>query len=310
MRRYLAARLLQSLVVILLVSVGTFGMMHLVPGDPVHLLLGESGAFVTTEVLENIRAHWGLDRPWYEQFLSWFGNMLRGDMGQSMVRRGVPVSQMILEAAWVTLQLNVIATALAIAVALPAGIRAAVRRYTGFDYLVMVSATLGIAVPNFWLSLMLIILFALMLGWLPPFGLAGWRGWLLPVVVLATEQTALFARMMRASTIESLSEDYVRTARAKGLGERRVVYLHVLRNALLPVVTVLGYRLAFILSGTIVVETVFALPGLGQLFFSSVIYLDYQVIQAIVLLFTVLVVIGNLVTDLTYALIDPRIRLQ
>jgi ABC-type dipeptide/oligopeptide/nickel transport system permease component len=310
MKRYLAARLLQSLVVILLVSVGTFGIMHVVPGDPVHLLLGESGAFVTTEVMESIRAHWGLDRPWYEQFLVWFGNMLRGDMGQSMVRRGVPVSQMILEAAWVTLQLNVIATALAIAVALPAGILAAVRRYSTFDYLVMVSATLGIAVPNFWLSLMLIVLFALMLGWLPPFGLASWRGWILPIFVLATDQTALLARIMRVSIIESLSEDYVRTARAKGLSERRVVYLHVLRNALLPVVTVLGYRLAFILSGTIVVETVFAVPGLGRLFTSSVLYLDYQVIQAIVLLFTVLVVIGNLVTDLTYGLIDPRIRLR
>jgi peptide/nickel transport system permease protein len=310
MRRYLAVRILQSLTVILLVSIITFGVMHLVPGDPIHLLLGESGAYVTPEVVKNMRAHWGLDRPWYAQFLVWLGNMLRGDLGQSMVRRGVPVSHMILEAAWVTLQLNVIATALAIVTALPAGIRAAVRRYTTFDYLVMVSATLGIAVPNFWLSLMLIVLFALILGWLPPFGLADWRGWILPVFVLATDQTALLARMMRTSTIEVLSEDYVRTARAKGLGERRVVYLHVVRNALLPVVTVLGYRLAFILSGTIVVETVFALPGLGRLFTTSVIYVDYQVVQAIVLLFTVLVVIGNLVTDLTYALVDPRIRLQ
>jgi ABC-type dipeptide/oligopeptide/nickel transport system permease component len=262
------------------------------------------------EVIASIRAHWGLDRPWYEQFFRWFGNMLQGDLGQSVIRRGVPVSAMIADAAWVTLQLNLIATALAVVVSLPLGIVAALRRYSRLDYLVMVLSTLGIALPTFWLALMLIILFGLTLGWVPTFGLGDWRGWILPAVVLATEQTALLARLMRASTIEVLSEDFVRTARAKGVGERGVVYRHVLRNALLPVVTVLGYRLAFILSGTIVVETVFGLPGLGRLFISSVDRLDYQVIQAIVLLFSVVVVIGNLVTDLIYGLIDPRIRLD
>jgi len=307
--RYLAVRTAQGLLIIFLVSLGTFSMMHLVPGDPVSLLLGEGGVPVTKEVIENIRRHWGLDRPWYIQFFTWFGNMLRGDMGQSMVRRGEPVGKMIWEAAWVTFRLNAFSTVLAVAISLPLGVLAAVRRYTWLDYFVMTGSTLGIAMPNFWLSLILIILFAHILGLLPPFGIDSWKGWVLPVIVLASDQTALFARMMRASTLEALSQDYVRTARAKGLSARRVIYNHVVRNALLPIVTLIGYRAAYILSGTIVVETIFAIPGLGQLFTLSVLYRDYQVIQAIVLVFGVLVVVANLLTDLTYAMVDPRIRL-
>lgn len=307
-KRYIGMRILQGLIVIALVSVGTFSLMHLVPGDPVDLMVGE--AQVTGEQLAAIRAHWGLDRPVYMQYLTWIGNMLKGDLGKSMVRPGVEVSKMIGEAAAVTIRLNLIALLFAVVIALPIGIIAAVKRYSALDYFFMIGASLGIALPNFWVGLMLIILFSLILRWLPPFGIMTWKGWILPVIVLASEQTALFARMMRSAAMEVLGMDFVTTARAKGVSEKMVLLKHVARNALLPVVTVIGYRIAFVLSGTIVVETVFALPGLGRLFVSSVDRLDYQVVQAIVLILSVVVVLGNLVTDLVYGLIDPRIRLR
>jgi ABC-type dipeptide/oligopeptide/nickel transport system permease component len=307
MLRYLASRLMQGSVVILLVSIGTFSMMHLIPGDPVDLMVGE--AQVTKEQLDMIRRKWGFDRPVHEQYFTWVVNMARGDFGQSVIRTGVPVRNMISEAAVVTAKLNLLAFFISIAIAIPLGIVAAVRRYSGFDYAIMVFSTLGLALPNFWIGLMLIVLFSLLLGWLPPFGLPSWQGYVMPVAVIVANQTALLARMMRASTIEGIGEDYVRTARAKGLAERVVVSRHVVRNALLPVVTVIGYRIAFLLSGTIVIENVFALPGLGQLFIESVNRVDYQVVQAIVLVLSVLVVLGNLLTDLFYGYIDPRIRI-
>lgn len=308
MQRYIAARLAQGLVVIFLVSIGTFAMMHLIPGDPVSLMIGEGR--ISQEQIDLIRAKWGLDRPLHEQYLTWIANMLRGDFGQSVVRSGVPVRTMISEAAKVTITLNLIAFILAIIIAIPAGIFAAVRRYSAFDYIIMVTATVGVALPNFWIGLMLIVAFSLLLRWLPPFGLGSWHGYVLPVTVIVIGQLALLARLMRSSTLDNLGEDFVRTARAKGLRESLVVTRHVVRNALLPIITVIGYRLAFILSGTIVVETVFALPGLGQLFVESVNRVDYQVVQAIVMVLSILVVVGNLLTDLAYGFIDPRIRIR
>lgn len=308
MQRYIALRVVQGVLVIFLVSVGTFGMMHLIPGDPINLMIGE--ARITQEQIDAIRRQWGLDRPLHEQYLRWIGNMARGEFGQSVVRVGVPVRTMIGEAAAVTFKLNIVAFALAILIAIPVGIAAAVRRYSFFDYAMMVTTTLGVALPNFWVGLMLIVVFSLVLRWLPPFGLPSWQGYVMPVAVIVSGQLALLARMMRSSVIDAMGEDFVRTARAKGLHEPVVVLRHAVRNALLPVVTVIGYRLSFILSGTIVVETVFALPGLGQLFVESVNRVDYQVVQAIVLLFSVLVVVGNLLTDLVYGTIDPRIRIR
>jgi len=308
MLHYIVRRLLQGIVVIFLVTLATFSLMHLAPGDPVQVLVGE--AEVSQEVLDAITRKWGLDRPWYEQYLVWLWNMVRGDFGQSMVRTGVPVSQMLWEAAPVTLRLNLYAFAVALLVAVPVGVVAAVRRYSLFDYGSMVGATLGVALPNFWIGLMLIILFALTLRWLPSGGSGSWQHYILPVAVLATEQMAVLARLTRGSTIEVMNQDFVTTARAKGLPEGTVIFRHVVRNALLPVITIIGYRLSFILSGTIVVETVFAWPGLGRLFVLSIDRLDYQVVQAIAFLLTVLVVIGNLLTDLVYAYVDPRIRIR
>jgi peptide/nickel transport system permease protein len=308
MQRYIAVRLAQGLLVIFLVSIGTFVMLHVIPGDPVSLMIGEGRT--SQEQINLIRKKWGLDRPLHVQYLTWMGNMLRGDFGQSVVRSGVPVRTMIGEAASVTITLNLIAFVISFVIAIPAGIFAAVRRYSVFDYTIMVSTTLGVALPNFWVGLMLIVLFSLVLRWLPPFGLGSWQAYVLPVAVIVIGQLALLARLMRSSTLDNLGEDFARTARAKGLRESGVVVRHVVRNALLPIVTVIGYRMAFILSGTIIVETVFALPGLGMLFVESVNRVDYQVVQAIVMVLSILVVLGNLATDMVYGFIDPRIRIR
>jgi ABC-type dipeptide/oligopeptide/nickel transport system permease component len=308
MWRYLATRLLQGTAVIFLVATATFLILHVVPGNPIDVLVGE--ASVSREQVEAIKHLWGFDRPWHEQYLTWLGNMARGNFGVSVIRTGVPVTDMLRQAAPVTVTLNVCAFVASAAIAIPVGIVAGVRRYSLFDYVGTVGATLGVALPSFWVSLMVIILFAVWLRWLPPFGLHSWTGYVLPVAVLATEQTAVIARLMRGSIASVLGQDYVRTGRAKGLTERAVVLRHAVRNAFLPVLTVLGYRVAFLLSGTIIVETVFALPGIGRLLTDSVYHLDYQVVQAIALLLAVIVVAANIATDFVYALVDPRIRIQ
>ena len=320
MLTYIARRMLQGAVVIVLISVGTFFVIRLMPGDPTYLLLGEGEIRISQEQMEAIRARWGLDRPYHEQFFIWAWNLLRGDFGDSLIRKGIPVRQMIFEAIPVTAILNVTSLGLALLVAIPAGIIAGVRRNSTFDYGTAVGSTLGVALPNFWLALMLIVLFALyvprwfgelpLIGRIPPFGLKSWQGYILPVLVLTTEQMAVMTRVMRASTLEVLTQDYVRTAYAKGLRNTTVLVRHAVRNALLPVVTVIGFRIAFILSGTIVVETVFAIPGIGRLFTDSIFRLDYQVVQSLVVVLAVLVVAVNLLTDLTYAIIDPRIRIN
>ena len=310
MPSYLTFRIFKGLFVVVLISVLTFIVMRMMPGDPVYLLLGDGQIPITDEQIAAIRAKWGLDRPLPEQYLVWAANLLRGDFGESLIRAGVPVRDMIFEAMPVTALLNVYALGLAIVVALPMGIAAAVRRNTWVDYSTNVISALGIATPNFWLALMLIVVFALQLRWLPPFGLRSWQGFILPVVVMATEEMAVLMRITRGAVLELLPQDFVRTARSKGLSERRVLYRHVVANALLPVVTVIGFRVAFILSGTIIVETVFALPGIGRLFVDSVLRLDYQVVQSLVVVFAVLVVFVNLITDFLYALIDPRIRIS
>ena len=305
---YIARRLLQGLIVIVLISFVTFGILQFAPGSPIDVMMGDTQ--LTQVQLDALERKWGLDRPWYEQYFTWAGNMLRGDFGVSIVRTGQPVSDMLRDAAPVTLKLNAIAFAISLSVAIPVGVAAAVRRNSLFDYVSMVAATFGIALPAFWISLMLIIIFALKLGWLPSSGSGSWKNYVMPVAVLATEQTALLARVARGSTLEVLRQDYVTTARAKGLANRVVITRHVFRNAMLPIMTLIGLRLAFLLSGTLIVETIFAWPGIGRLFIDSVFRLDYQVVQAIVLLLAVLVVVMNLLTDLLYAVVDPRIRLR
>ncbi len=308
MLRYVTLRLLQGIVVVFLVSLATFIIMQLAPGSPVDIMIGEAN--VTDAQIEAIERKWGFDQPVHIQYLTWLGNVVRLDFGQSVIRTGVPVGEMLAEAAPMTIRLNLLALAIAAAIAIPLGVMAAVRRYSVLDYASMLTATLGVSLPNYWVGLMLIILFSLVLGWLPPFGAEGWQSYVMPVAVLAFGEMAVLARMARGATAEVLNQDFVTTARAKGLRQQAVVRRHVVRNSLLPVVTLLGYRLAFVLSGTIVVESIFAWPGIGRLFIDSVYRLDYQVVQAIVLLLSTIVVLGNIVTDLAYAFIDPRIRVN
>jgi peptide/nickel transport system permease protein len=305
---YIAVRLTQGLVVILLVTTLVFVILHLAPGDPVTLLIGE--ARMTPAQVEQIRHFWGLDEPLLVQYVRWASNMARGDFGESIGSGGRTVSSLLWDAAPNTLQLNVLALAISIVVAIPAGVLAAVRRYSVFDGGLMVFSTIGISFPNFWLGLMLIVVFALVLRWLPPFGMTDWRSYLLPVFVLAAEQMALLARLTRSTTLEVMEHEFVTTARAKGLGEPAVLAGHIVRNALLPIITVIGYRIGFLLSGTIVVETVFAWPGIGRLLFQSIGQRDYVVVQAVVTLGALVVVVANLVTDIVYAYVDPRIRFQ
>jgi peptide/nickel transport system permease protein len=282
--------------------------MQIAPGSPVDIMIGEQQ--VTQAQIDAINKKWGFDKPWYVQYYTWLGNVFTGDFGQSVIRTGVPVRQMITEAAPVTLRLNLLSLIVSVLIAMPIGILAAIKRYSWFDYSSMIGSTLGIALPNYWVGLMLIIVFSLKLGWLPPYGSDSWKSYILPVSVLAAQEMAILARLSRGTTSEILNQDYVTTARAKGLRESVVIGRHVFRNALLPVVTILGYRIAFILSGTIVVETVFAWPGIGQLFFNSIDRKDYQVVQAIVLVLATIVVVTNILTDLVYAYIDPRIRIR
>lgn len=319
MKRYISVRLKQGLVVIWLVSMVTFGMMHLVPGDPIDMLVGE--AQVTNEQLAALRAQWGLDQPIHMQYLTWIGNMAKGNMGQSVVRPGVTVRSMIADAATVTIKVNLIAFLASILIAIPAGILATVKRDSPVDYSIMVASSLGVALPNFWVGLMLIVLFSLKLQVLPPYGLMSWQGYILPVLVLATEQTALISRMMRSATLEILGQDYVRTARAKGLAERIVLLRHVARNAMLPVVTILGYRLAFVLSGTIILESALSFLGLGvqppapswggMLADGRAYILHYpQIAMAPGIMITLTVLAFNLVGDGLRDALDPRLKNQ
>ena len=308
MLAFLIQRLLQGIVVLFIVTFFTFGLMQLAPGDPIDIMVGE--AIITDEEVARIQAKWGLDRPWYEQYFTWLGNFVQGDFGKSVVRTGVPVRDMVTEAMGPTLKLNAIAITAAMIFALPAGIVAAVKQFSFFDSSIMVWASAGVALPNFWIGLMLIVLFSRELGWLPSFGTGTWKHWIMPVVVLAINETAILARLMRGSTLEVVNQEYVTTARAKGLAERVVLYRHVVRNAMLPIVTVIGLRVAFLLSGTIVVETIFAFPGIGRLFIQSVDRLDYQVVQAITVMFVLFVIVANIITDLLYGVIDPRIRVK
>ena len=305
---YVVKRLLQGIVVLFLVSLLTFFVMYFMPGDPARTMVGQG--YVTEEQLEAIRDKWGLNDPWYVRYGTWMSNVLTGDLGTSMMRPGMTIGQMIGDAASMTIRLNALSFIISLLVAVPIGVLAATKRYSLFDYGSMLGSTLGVAIPNYWIGLMGIVIFSVQLGWLPPYGSDSWRGYVLPVIVLSIEEMAALARLTRGATIEVLGQDYVTTARAKGLSQGLVISRHVVRNALLPVVTLLGYRMAFILSGTIVIETVFAWPGLGRLFFQAITSQDLQVVQAIVLLLTSIVVVMNILTDLTYAVIDPRVRVS
>ena len=309
---YAARRIAASVPVLLLVTLISFSMMHLVPGDPAAAIAG-SGA--TNAEVEAIRLQLGLDKPFLVQLATWFGGLLQGDLGRSILLNR-PVWQAIVERLPITLPLALFALALTLLIGVPAGVIAALRANTWIDQAVTGLAMLGVSVPSFWLALMLIVLFGVHLEWLPtggfvPFGEdpVGWaRSMVLPSISLALLQIGLLARITRGTMLEVLRQDYVRTARAKGLPGWMVIGKHALKNVMVPVVTVIGISFGLLLSGSIVIETVYGMPGIGRLIANAIFGRDYPVIQGGLLLTGTILVLLNLVVDLLYAVIDPRVR--
>jgi peptide/nickel transport system permease protein len=311
---YLLRRLPSLLLTLLLISLVTFVAVQVVPGDPAQLMLGTEAS---PEALADLRAELGLDRSPLLQYLSWLGGVLRGDLGTSL-RHGRPVATLIAERLPVTLSLATLSLALAVLLAVPLGVLAAIRQHSALDYGVLVFAQAGLALPSFWIGILLILLFALSLRWLPSGGYVPWgesplaalRSLTMPVLALGLPVAGVLARLVRASMLEELAGDHIRTARAKGLSEPQVIVRHVLRNALIPTVTLLGLQLGFLLGGSIVVEQVFALPGLGRLVLFAINNRDLPLIQGLVLFIAVLVVGINFLVDLAYTWLDPRISLE
>ena len=296
-------RLASALVVVLGVCTLVFALIHLVPGDPVEAMLGERARAADRAAL---RAALGLDRPLWEQYWSYLGDLLRLDLGASFLDQR-PVTAILAERLPATLRLAAAALGIALGVALPLGVLAARFRGRAVDSAAMTLSLLGISIPNFWLGPLLILVFSLWLGWTPVSGDQAPLGIVLPALTLGTALAAILARMVRASMLEVLGEDYVRTARAKGLGEAAVLWRHALRNAWLPVLTVIGLQLGGLLAGAVITETVFAWPGIGSLLVESIKARDFPVVQGCVLLISLSYVAVNTLTDLAYAWIDPRI---
>ncbi|HLR94768.1 MAG TPA: ABC transporter permease [Jiangellaceae bacterium] len=311
MRRYVLRRLVQSLVVLFGVSVLVFAVVHLVPGDPIRLALGTR---FDQETYDALRERSGLNQPLVVQYFSWIGNAVTGDLGVSF-RSGTPVTTMILERLPATLSLAGAAIVVALLIAIPLGTISALRPRSVVDWFASVVSQAGISIPDFWMGIMLILIFAGTLGWLPSGGyipltedpLAWVSHVVLPAVTVGTVSGAIMTRFVRSSVLEALGQDYVRTARAKGMRARSVLTWHVLRNALVPLVTVGGVQLAYLLSGVVVLEIVFAYQGLGQLALQAVESRDYPVLQGSVLLFALVFLVVNLIVDLIYARLDPRI---
>jgi ABC-type dipeptide/oligopeptide/nickel transport system permease component len=306
MARYLIRRLLLTIPVLLGVATLVFALIHLVPGDPAQAMLGEGA---TLEEVERLRGQLGLDEPLPAQYLAFLTGILRGDLGTSF-RYGTPVALEIRTRLPNTALLAVSAMLAAILFAIPLGILAAVFRGTWVDHAAMTTALVGISMPNFWLGPLLAILFAVYLGWLPVSGTGSPAHLVLPAVTLGAALSAILARMTRASLLEELRELYVLAARARGLSPARAVLRHAFRNSLIPVVTIIGLQFGAVLTGTIITETIFAWPGIGRLLIQSINFRDYPLIQGCILFISVTYVAMNLLTDLTYGYLDPRIRYE
>lgn len=313
---YIIRRIIHSLIVIAVMSFVIYGLMGLMPGDPIDLMIS-ADPNVTAEDAERLRALYGLDQPLWSRYLNWLSAAVQGDFGYSRLY-AQPVWAAIVPALQNTLILLVSSLTLALVIALPAGIYAATRPYSVADYSINLVAFAGISMPPFWLGILLIMVFAVVLGWLPAGGTADASGatgllesikfLILPVAALTIAGIGGHTRYMRASMIETLRQDYIRTARAKGLTENRVVLHHALRNALIPVVTILALDLGVLFSGALITETVFAYPGMGKLIFDAIMGNDYNLALVGLLLATALTLTGNLLADIAYASLDPRIN--
>ncbi|MBM3301326.1 MAG: ABC transporter permease [Deltaproteobacteria bacterium] len=319
---YILKRLLLMIPVLLGITIISFGVMKLAPGDPTSLLT-DLNPNINKEAIERIRAHYGLDQPWYVQYLKWLKNMAMLDFGRSFAPDNRPVLDKILERIPLTLLINVCSIILIMGVAVPLGVMSAVKQDSLFDKGTTVFVFIGFAVPTFWLALLLMILFGVKLGWLP---ISGFRSLnyagltltqqildvaehlILPVFVSAFGGLAGMSRYMRSNMLEVIRQDYITTARAKGLDERRVIFKHALRNALLPVITLLGLSVPGLIGGSVIFETIFAIPGMGQLFYQAVMMRDYPTVMGILVIGAVLTLFGNLLADIMYSWADPRIR--
>jgi peptide/nickel transport system permease protein len=305
MLRYLANRLLQTIPTVLLVSILVFLMLYLIPGDPAEIFVGDNPS--TPEVLAKIREDMGLNRPLYVQYLSYMWNALHGDLGRSLNNHR-PVLDEILTRLPSTLELTVAAMAISTVLGIGLGIFAAIRHNTLGDTASMIIALLGISMPVYWSSLMLIVIFSVNLKWLPPIGQGGVDRLIMPALALGFLSAGGLARLVRSSMLEVLNQDYVLTARAKGLAERVVVMRHTLRNALIPVVTVLGLTFAELLGGAVITETIFSRLGIGRMYVDAILHKDYTLVQGTTLFIAIAYVFINIGIDVVYVYIDPRIR--
>ena len=314
MRKYVAQRLLQIPVVLFFISVIVFSLMHIAPGDPVELMLGD---YFTPEDAAKLRHNLGLDRPLYVQYLSWIWGVIHLDFGNSF-HTLQPISEMILDRAPYTIFLASLSVAFALLLAIPIGIVAARYHNTMVDYTSMVGAMFGISIPNFALAVLLILILAVWMDLLPISGpgdplndpIGSIRYYVMPVIALGTAQLGLMSRMLRSSLLEVLNQDYIRTARSKGLSEQIVLYRHASKNALAPVITIVAISFAQALGGSISMEFVFGLPGLGSLILDAISWKDFPLIQGITFVTAFVFVLANLIADLSYALVDPRIRYE
>ncbi len=314
MTGFLIRRMMQMALALLGVSIVVFALMHLVPGDPVRVALGTR---FDQDLYDALTKRVGLDKPLIEQYFSWLANAITGDLGVSF-RNGQPVTTLILERLPATVTLALAALLIALVVALPAGIISAVRSGTPLDYTVSAASQVGISMPDFWAGVMYILLFALTLGWLPssgytPFSNSAWewaRHLVLPALTIGLISGSIITRFVRSAVLEALNQDYVLTARAKGLSEWQIVRRHVLPNAWIPIVTIVGLQLGFLLGGVVVTEVIFAWPGLGRLALTAVKDRDFTVLQGAVLYIAFMFLTINLVVDIIYARLDPRVRVS
>ncbi|GEN44358.1 ABC transporter permease [Alkalibacillus haloalkaliphilus] len=303
---YIIRRILQLIPVLLGVTVLVFLLMHLTPGNPAQLMAGENAP---PEMVEQIENRLGLNDPLPVQYFDYVAGVVQGDLGTSM-RYNTPVIDEVGPRFWVTIELALYATVLSIFLGLIAGIISAVRQYSIADVSIMIVALFGLSMPNFWLGLMLMQWFSINLGWFPPTGWGSPEQVLLPVITLGTAGAAIIARMTRSSMLEVISQDYIRTARAKGVKERIIIYKHALKNALIPVVTVVGLQFGALLAGAVLTEEVFAINGMGRLLVDSIMNRDFPVVQACILIISVVFVVVNLLVDISYKFLNKRIDLN
>ena len=304
MVEFLIRRVAISIVTLMVISMVVFTGVRMIPGDPARVMAGTDA---DAAGLEEIRAKYGLNDPIPVQYARWAALALQGDLGRS-IRTRDPVSVTVAKKLPITVELACLAVLIALAIAIPAGVLAAVRRNTAWDVLASGASLCGVSVPNFWLGIMLMLLFGVTLRWLPTSGFHGWPSLVLPSVTLAAFPTALVARLTRSSLLEILGQEYIRTGRAKGLGEPRVVLRHALKNATIPLLTVLGLQIGTLLGGAVITESIFAWPGMGKLVVDAIFFRDFPVVQTILILSATIFVVINLLVDLLYSVIDPRIR--